>query len=96
MTVEVWTAFLDRLDAHLAGQQAAVARNDPGAIDALAPDEELGTLPPALLPRAIRLQTQCAALELLLRDALEQTALDLRRSAGPAHAATAVYIDSRA
>ena len=96
MSIARWAQCLDRLEAHLAGQRSALQAANITAVEAFAPEPDLGPLPPELAARAISLQQEHEALERLVLDALTRTQQALGRRDSHGTAAAPTYLDSRA
>lgn len=50
--MRTWTSVLDQLEARIAEQRAALDAGEAGMVTPFMPPEDLGPLPPELLPRA--------------------------------------------
>ena len=94
MTTARWSTCLDSFADHLAHQRAVLEAGTPELVDEFVPPADLGSLPPALVPRALALQDEAEALTQRIAEQLSRTRAAIARLQRPEQPARPSYIDS--
>jgi hypothetical protein len=96
VTTDAWAACLDRLEAHLRDQRAAIESGAVQDLDVFVPDAGLGPLPVEHGERARQLHEENEALTALVGAARDRVAAALARAGSPAgETVSATFLDAR-
>jgi hypothetical protein len=90
-----WSTCLDSFADHLAHQRAVLEAGTPELVSEFVPAPRPGALPPALVPRALALQSEADALTERIAEQLSRTRAAIARLQRPESPARPSYIDSR-